>query len=194
MASVGLAMAIDEFLRLAQGNRPVWASPMLNAPFGLARSDEFVVTSALDALLSGGFAILAGLTLSRSDPITRFGRRWRAYAEEPLAAQLFGVSPRAILAQTFALAGAFAGLSGFVMTMYYGSVGYAAATGLGLKALVAAILGGVGSIRGASSAAFWWRFQAIWRACFSVDYRDASFRPAGDHAVPRPGGLFGVRP
>ena len=39
------------------------------------------------------------------------------------------------------------------MTMYYGAVGYGAATSLGLKALIAAILGGVGSIPGAFSAA-----------------------------------------
>jgi branched-chain amino acid transport system permease protein len=196
VASVGLAMAIDEFLRLAQGNRPVWVSPMLNAPFGLARSDEFVVTSALDALLSGAFAILAGLILVAAIRFTRFGRRWRAYAEDPLAAQLFGVSPRAILAQTFALAGAFAGLSGFVMTMYYGSVGYAAATGLGLKALVAAILGGVGSIRGALIGGLLvGAFEAVWQACFSVDYRDvAVFSLLAITLALKPGGLLGVRP
>ena len=196
VASVGLALAIDEFLRLAQGNRPIWVSPILNAPFGLARSGDFVVTSALDALLSGGFAILAGLTLVVTIRFTRFGRRWRAYAEDPLAAQLFGVDPRAILAQTFALAGAFAGLSGFVMTMYYGSVGYAAATALGLKALVAAILGGVGSIPGALVGGFLiGAFEAIWQACFSVDYRDvAVFSLLAITLLLKPGGLLGPRP
>jgi branched-chain amino acid transport system permease protein len=196
VASVGLAMFVDEFLRLTQGNRPVWVSPMLNAPFGLARSGDFVVTSALDALLSGGFAILAGLTLLAAMRFTRFGRRWRAYADDPLAAELFGISPRAILAQTFALAGALAGLSGFVMTMYYGSVGYAAATGLGLKALVAAILGGVGSIPGALIGGFLvGAFEAAWQACFSVDYRDvAVFSLLAITLVLKPGGILGVRP
>jgi branched-chain amino acid transport system permease protein len=196
VASVGLAMAIDEFLRLAQGSRPIWVSPMLNAPFAVARSGAFVVTSALDALLSGGFAILAGLTLVATIRFTRFGRRWRAYSEDPLAAQLFGVSPRAILAQTFALAGGFAGLSGFVMTMYYGSVGYAAATGLGLKALVAAILGGVGSIPGALIGGLLvGGFEAVWQACFPVDYRDvAVFSLLAITLTLKPGGLLGVRP
>ena len=196
VASVGLAMAIGEFLRLAQGNRPVWVSPMLNAPFGLARSGDFVVTSAPDALLSGGCAILAGLTLVAAMRFTRFGRRWRAYSQDPLAAQLFGVSPRGILAQTFALAGAFAGLSGFVMTMYYGSVGYAAATGLGLKALVAAILGGVGSIPGALIGGFLvGAFEAAWQACFSVDYRDvAVFSLLAITLALKPGGILGDRP
>jgi len=196
VASVGLAMAIDEFLRLAQGNRPIWVSPMLNAPFGLARAGDFVVTSAFDALLSGGFAILAGLALLTAMRFSRFGRRWRAYADDPLAAELFGVSPRVILAQTFAVAGAFAGLSGFVMTMYYGSVGYAAATGLGLKALVAAILGGVGSIPGALLGGLLvGGFEAAWQAAFSADYRDvAVFSLLAITLVLKPGGLLGLRP
>ncbi len=115
---------------------------------------------------------------------TRFGRRWRAYSDDPLAAQLFGVSPRAILAQTFALAGAFAGLSGFVMTMYYGSVGYAAATGLGLKALVAAILGGVGSIPGALLGGFLvGAFEAALAGLLLGRLsRRRRLQPAGDHA------------
>ncbi len=196
VATVGLAIAIDEFLRLAQGNRPIWVSPMLNAPFGLARAGDFVVTSALDALLAGGCAIVGGLMLVAAMRWSRFGRRWRAYADDPLAAELFGVSPRAILAQTFALAGAFAGLSGFVMTMFYGSVGYAAATSLGLKALVAAILGGVGSIPGAFLGGFLvGAFEALWQTCFSVDYRDvAVFSLLAIILTLRPGGILGVRP
>ena len=79
-------MCLAEFLRLTQGNRPIWVSPMLNAPFGLARSGDFVVTSAVDALLSGGFALVAGLALIAAMRFTRFGRRWRAYADDPLAA------------------------------------------------------------------------------------------------------------
>ena len=195
VATVGLALAIEEFLRLAQGNRQIWASPMLNAPFGLARAGDFVVTSADDALLSAAVAILAGLGLIAAMRRSRFGRRWRAYADDPLAAQLFGVSPRAILAQSFALAGAFAGLSGFVMTMYYGSVGYAAATMLGLKALVAAILGGVGSIAGAFLGGLLvGGFEAIWQTYFPVDYRDvAVYGLLAATLVLRPGGILGVR-
>jgi len=196
VATVGLALALDEFLRLTQGNRPVWASPMLNAPFGLARGGDFVVTSAADSLLSGGFALIAGIALLAAMRRSRFGRRWRAYADDPLAAELMGVSPRAILAQTFALAAACAGLSGFVMTMYYGSVGYAAATSLGLKALVAAILGGIGSIPGALVGGLLvGGFEAAWQTCFSVDYRDvAVYSLLAVTLTLRPGGLFGVRP
>jgi branched-chain amino acid transport system permease protein len=196
IASIGLAIALQEFLRLTQGNRPNWVQPLLNAPFGVARSGDFIVTTAPDALLAGGFAILAGLALVLVMRWTRFGRRWRAYADDALGAQLFGVSPGAIFGQTFALASAFAGLSGFVMTMFYGSVGYAAATSLGLKALIAAILGGVGSIPGAFLGGFIvGGFEAIWSTYFAIDYRDvAIYSLLAIILTLRPGGLLGVRP
>ena len=178
------------------GNRPTWVSPILNAPFGVARSGDFIVTTAPNSLLAAAFAFLAGLALVLVMRGTRFGRRWRAYADDPLGAQLLGVSPRAIFAQTFALASAFAGLSGYVMTMYYGSVGYAAAIALGLKALIAAILGGVGSIPGAFVGGLVvGAFEALWSTYFAIDYRDvAVFSLLAIVLALRPGGLLGARP
>ena len=195
VATVGLAVFLDEFLRLSQGNRQTWVSPMFNAPFGLARAHGFIVTTAPDTMLAGGFALVAGAALIITMRATRFGRRWRAYADDPLGAQLFGVSPRALLAQTFALAGAFAGLSGFIITMYYGSVGYAAATSLGLKALIAAILGGVGSVPGAFlGGLIVGAFEAMWQTCFSADYRDvAVYSLLAITLILKPGGILGVR-
>ncbi|HEY1942039.1 MAG TPA: branched-chain amino acid ABC transporter permease [Roseiarcus sp.] len=194
IASIGLALALGEFLRLSQGNRPNWVSPLLNAPFGVARAGDFIVTTAPNTLLAGAFALVAGFILVLVMQKTRFGRRWRAYADDPLGAQLFGVNPRAIFGQTFALASAFAGLSGFVMTMYYGSVGYGTATALGLKALIAAILGGVGSIPGAFLGGFIvGAFEAAWSTYFAVDYRDvAVFSLLAILLTLRPGGILGA--
>jgi branched-subunit amino acid ABC-type transport system permease component len=195
IASIGLALFLQEFLRLTQGNRPNWVNPILNAPFAVARAADFIVTTAPNALLAGGFALVAGLALVLGMHRTRFGRRWRAYADDPFEAQLLGVDPRAIFAQTFALASAFAGLSGYVMTMYYGSVGYGAATALGLKALIAAILGGVGSIPGAFVGGFLvGAFEAAWSTYFAIDYRDvAVFSLLAIVLALRPGGLLGAR-
>jgi branched-chain amino acid transport system permease protein len=194
IASIGLALFLQEFLRLAQGDRPSWVGPILNAPFGVARSGDFFVTTAPNALMAWTFALLAGLALVFVMHKSRFGRRWRAYADDSLAARLFGVSPRAIFAETFALASAFAGLAGFVMTMYYGSVGYGAATALGLKALIAAILGGVGSIPGAFVGGFLvGAFEALWSTYFAVDYRDvAVYSLLAIVLALRPGGLMGA--
>jgi branched-chain amino acid transport system permease protein len=196
IASIGLALFLQEFLRLAQGDRPTWVGPIFNAPFGVARAGDFLVAATPNALIASAVALLAGLALVFVMRNSRFGRRWRAYADDSVAARLFGVSPRAIFAETFALASAFAGLAGVVMTLYYGSLGYGAATALGLKALIAAILGGVGSVPGAFlGGVLVGAFEALWSTYFAVDYRDvAVYSLLAIVLALRPGGLLGARP
>jgi len=78
--------------------------------------------------------------------------------------------------------------------MYYGAVGYGATTALGLKALVAAILGGVGSIPGAFlGGLIIGALEALWSAYLPIDYRDvAIFVLLAVVLALRPGGLLGV--
>jgi branched-chain amino acid transport system permease protein len=195
VATVGLALFLQEFLRLTQGARLTWVSPILNTPFGVARAGDFVVTTAPNALLAAGLAFVAGAGLIALMTWSRFGRNWRAYADDPIAAQMFGIDPNTIFARTFALASGFAGLAGFVMTMFYGSVGYAAATTLGLKALIAAILGGIGSVPGAFLGGLLvGAFEALWSTAFPIDYRDvAVFSLLVIILTLRPGGILGAR-
>jgi branched-subunit amino acid ABC-type transport system permease component len=107
---------------------------------------------------------------------------------------LFGVDARAVFLSSFALASALAGLAGFVMTMFYGAVGYDAAGTLGLKALVAAILGGIGSVSGALiGGLLLGGFEAWWSAYLPADYRDvASYALLAILLALRPGGLLGA--
>jgi branched-subunit amino acid ABC-type transport system permease component len=195
IATIGLSIFLSELLRLTQGLTPNWVSPVLNAPFGLARAGDFVVTTSADALFSAGVALAAGLALVAAMRLTRFGREWRAYADDALAAALFGVDPDGVFLKTFALASALAGLAGFVMTMFYGAVGYEAGAMLGLKALVAAILGGVGSVPGALIGGLMLGgFEAFWSAYLPIDYRDvATYALLAILLALRPGGLLGAR-
>ena len=128
----------------------------------------------------------------------------RAYADDPLAAELMGVSPAAITARAFALSGALAGLAGATMTAAYGAVGYGLSATLTLKALTAAIIGGIGSLPGAFlGGLIVGAVETGWSALFPIDYRDIAVyvlldalhraaplgppRPArGGHAQPIP--------
>src|SRR5262249_56688963 len=100
-------------------------------------------------LIIAAAALGAAAAVLRLMARSRFGREWRAFADDPAAAALFGVASRRLIAATFVLAGALAGLAGWVIAVYYGNVGFAMGTALGLKALVAAVLGGIGSVSGA---------------------------------------------
>jgi branched-chain amino acid transport system permease protein len=194
VATVGLSLFLQEFLRLTQGGRIHWVNPILNEPFALLRAGDFFVAATPIAFVVGAFALVAAVSLMAIMKWTRFGRQWRAYADDPIAAEMFGVNPRTIFARTFALASAFAGLSGFVMTIFYGGVGYGASTTLGLKALIAAILGGIGSISGAfMGGLIIGAFEAAWSAYLPIDYRDvAVFSLLAIVLILRPGGIMSI--
>ena len=195
VATVGLALFGQEFLRLTQGDRSSWMSPLYNEPFALARSGDFIVAATPILFVASAIGLGVALLLIAVFRWTRFGREWRAYADDPFAAELFGVNPDWVLARSFLLAGALAGLAGATMTATYGAVGYGLASTLSLKALAAAILGGIGSIPGAFVGALLiGGFEAAWSAIFSIDYRDvAIYCVLAALIALRPSGLLGAR-
>ncbi|MGC1575094.1 MAG: branched-chain amino acid ABC transporter permease LivH, partial [Beijerinckiaceae bacterium] len=87
-------------------------------------------------------------------------------------------------------------LSGYVLTVHFGQTGYAYGFTLGLKALVGAVLGGIGSIGAAFAGGVILAFsEAGWSALFSVDSRDlAVYSLLAILFIFRPYGIFGRRP
>jgi len=195
VASVGLALFLRELLRLAQGDRSSWMSPELNQPFALARADDFVAVAAPMAFVVSAVALAAGLSLVLIFRYSRVGREWRAYADDPLAAEMMGVSPAATTARAFALSGALAGLAGAIMTAAFGAVGYGLSATLTLKALTAAIIGGIGSLPGAFlGGLIVGAAETGWSALFPIDYRDiAVYALLTIFIALRPSGLLGQR-
>jgi branched-chain amino acid transport system permease protein len=80
---------------------------------------------------------------------SRFGRAMRAVAENPSAAALMGVDINRVISATFMLGSALAAVAGFMVSANYGIVHYYMGFMLGLKAFTAAVLGGIGNLRGA---------------------------------------------
>jgi branched-subunit amino acid ABC-type transport system permease component len=109
-----------------------------------------------------------------------------------LAAALFGVDRNSVLLETFALASLLAGLAGYVVTVYYGTFGYAGGIVLGLKALLAAVAGGIGSVPGAFLGGILLGFsESLWSALFPIEFRDLAVFCRSWLLVPVPNGLFG---
>ena len=80
---------------------------------------------------------------------TRLGRAMRATAEQTQIAALMGVNPNRVISITFMLGGALAGLAGVMIATNYGNANFYMGFIPGLKAFTAAVLGGIGNIRGA---------------------------------------------
>ncbi|MBC7372457.1 MAG: branched-chain amino acid ABC transporter permease [Frankiales bacterium] len=94
-------------------------------------------------------ALLAGLAVQRLLARSRFGRALRAVADDPEAAALCGVPARRIVLQAFVLAGLLAGLAGLLDAPGRASLSVDDGVVLGLSGIAAALLGGLGSARGA---------------------------------------------
>ena len=80
---------------------------------------------------------------------TRLGRAMRAVAENPASAALMGVNINTVISITFMLGSALAAVAGIMVSANYGIVHYYMGSILGLKAFTAAVLGGIGNLRGA---------------------------------------------
>ena len=193
VATVGLALFLQEYLRLATGDQSGWIPPILSEPLRLAKAEHFVVTVTPIALVLAAGAFAASLAVLWLLAYTGFGRSWRATADDAGAAALFGVDPKRLSMQTFGLACGLAGLAGAGVTVYYGSIGVLYTTTLGLKALIAAIVGGIGSVRGAFLGGLMIALvEAGWSAYFPIVYRDLIVdMMLVAVLVFRPGGLFG---
>jgi branched-chain amino acid transport system permease protein len=80
---------------------------------------------------------------------TKTGKAMRAVSIDPDAAQLMGIKVDSTISYTFAIGSAFAGAAGVLVGIYYNSIDPLMGIMPGLKAFVAAVFGGIGSIPGA---------------------------------------------
>ena len=80
---------------------------------------------------------------------SRAGRAMRATAQDPEAARLMGINVNATIALSFLLGGMLAGAAGLVYALYQTNIWYFQGFKAGLIAFTAAVMGGIGNVRGA---------------------------------------------
>jgi branched-chain amino acid transport system permease protein len=80
---------------------------------------------------------------------TRPGKAMRATAQDPEAARLMGINVNTTISLTFLLGGALAGAAGLIYAVYETQVWYFQGFRAGLFAFTAAVMGGIGNVRGA---------------------------------------------
>lgn len=126
---------------------------------------ELIVDRALEIPASWGSLSLLTITLSQVIVLTatvallavlhhivhrtRTGLAMRALALNPTAAQLTGVNLNKVIAFTFGLGSALAGAAGILASIQQPSIDPLMGINAGLKAFVAAVLGGIGNLPGA---------------------------------------------
>src|SRR3954469_5038795 len=80
---------------------------------------------------------------------SRLGRAMRATAQEPEAARLMGINVDTTISATFVLGGLMAGAAGLIYALYQTQIWYFQGFRAGLIAFTAAVMGGIGNLKGA---------------------------------------------
>jgi branched-chain amino acid transport system permease protein len=132
--------------------------------------------STLSAL-SVGAAVLLMALLTLFVTRTRVGIAMRACAENLRAARLMGININQVIAYAFAIGSALAAVAGFMWAGRFGQIEPFMGFLPGLKAFVAAVIGGIGSIPGAMLGGYLLGFAEIFFVGFLPPelsgYRDA---------------------
>jgi len=80
---------------------------------------------------------------------TKYGKAMRATAQDPDAARLMGINVDRTISLTFLLGGLLAGAAGMIYALYNGTIQFNQGFTAGLIAFTAAVMGGIGNLRGA---------------------------------------------
>lgn len=124
---------------------------------------------------------------------TRMGKAMRAVAQDKTMALLVGININTIISLTFIIGSGLAAVAGLMVAMYYGLVNYSIGYVAGIKAFTAAVLGGIGSIRGAMVGGILLGLvESLGGSYISSEYKDAyAFVILIIILLIKPGGLFG---
>jgi len=121
--------------------------PMMNVNVG-------GVNISLSSIVTISTAIVSMAILTFLVQKTKIGRAMRAVSEDTEAAQLMGVNVKNIIMVTFAVGAALAGIGAILYSVRYPLINPTMGALPGLKAFIAAVLGGIGSIPGAMIGGF----------------------------------------
>jgi branched-chain amino acid transport system permease protein len=144
-------------------------------------------------LLIIGISVVLMLGLDWQSRHTLLGLAQRAIANNSQELCLIGVPLNRVIMYTFAISGALAGAAGVMYAQSYPVIDPYMGVSIGWKAFVAAVIGGIGNIRGAMAGGFILGAVEIYMvAFFPSSYRDfAAFSLLVLFLIFKPRGLLG---
>jgi branched-chain amino acid transport system permease protein len=137
----------DDLTDYVSQARNVYSMPITIDPHGLFTIGNYKVTDVNLLVIGSALVMMFALDLFVSR--TRLGRGIRSVAQDPESAALMGVNSTRVIQVTFLIGGLMAGVAATLYMIRIGSTRQNAGFILGVKAFTAAVMGGIGNLRGA---------------------------------------------
>jgi branched-chain amino acid transport system permease protein len=193
LTSFGLSIAIQSILTVAVSPRaraipqPEWTESQLTLG-GLSIQTQHLLTMAVTAVALVGLVFVLRRTM--------IGTSMRAAAEDFEATRLMGIRANRVISTAFAISGLLAGLAAVLVLIRRGSVTPTMGLLPVLKAFVANVIGGIGSLGGAAAGGFLLGFVEVslraWLPTGIAGFADGIvFAFVAVLLLVRPQGLFG---
>lgn len=171
ISAIGVSIVLQNFVLLAQTEK-FMPFPSYLPEFSWLQPYKEYINSTQLIILGVTAIIMVFLTLLIK--FTRIGKAMRATAQDMHMAQLVGVDVNQVISVTFIIGSSLAAIGGVLICSYMGQINYYIGFVAGIKAFVAAVLGGIGSIPGAVLGSFilGWT-ESLGTGYISSDYEDA---------------------
>ncbi len=150
ITAIGVSFLLENLAQLIFGAGAQRVPTLISGPSLDFAGQHIDFTSIVTILVSVVSMILLTLLVKR----TKMGKAMRAVSEDMGAAQLMGISVNRTVSFTFAIGSALAGIGSILYCCAYPQASPIMGSMLGLKAFVAAVLGGIGSLPGAMIGGF----------------------------------------
>ncbi|MCK6481079.1 MAG: branched-chain amino acid ABC transporter permease [Planctomycetaceae bacterium] len=153
ISAIGMSIFLQNYVRLAQGSAPVYFpahTAEYGAVFGETNNIQVgpVLVTPLDLfILVLCLLLMAGLYAFVHR--TRLGKAMRATSMDKTMAGLVGISVDRVISVTFVIGSVLAAVAGMLLALYTTQAKFDMGFMAGMKAFTAAVLGGIGNLRGA---------------------------------------------
>jgi branched-chain amino acid transport system permease protein len=147
ITAVGFSFILQNVGLLWRGGSPQSINDLINAQHQLFT--VFGVPVANGDVLAIGTTVPLLIVMTSFINRSRLGRAMRATAQDPDAARLMGINVDTTISLTFLIGGMLAGAAGLIYALYQTTIWYFQGFTAGLVAFTAAVMGGIGNVRGA---------------------------------------------
>jgi branched-chain amino acid transport system permease protein len=146
ISAIGVSMVLAESMRILTDSRPV-ASPRAMEKKFIGKFFDADIRLDNTIIIVAAIFLLALLLAFVNR--TRLGKAIRAVSMNPSASKLMGINIDGVVSITFLVGGLMTGAAGFFYVLKYENSSFSIGFELGIAAFTAAILGGIGNIKGA---------------------------------------------
>jgi branched-chain amino acid transport system permease protein len=146
ITAIGASLVISEAVGVVTYHNPRSVPPLIR-PQAVLQFGNTSITNL--QILIIGLSLVMMYGLDRFIRRSRLGRGVRAVAQNPDSAALMGVNKDRVISLVFLLGGLMAGVAAVMYVLKIGVTRYDSGFNLGISAFTAAVLGGIGNLRGA---------------------------------------------